>query len=331
MHEAADIGGETGRSLIYVHGGNFKPGAEDLMDINVAAMSAGLQRDFPEQLNAFHTLDKRFSYYGDLSNGFLAGTSRHYDDSLDVGDLRNALLKLKSIDRKKQFGVNRYDRLPGKTALREFAADVIAPILGSLGLSRVLIAAVAKDLAEYWNDRSDFGARVRKRVRQSLCETLDRNDRVLLVSHGTGCIVVYDVLWQLSHDAEFAEQYAQYKIDTWLTLGSPLGDSMVRRRILGAREKGRSKYPTNIVSWHNVSAEDDYYCHDNTLADDFRLMLKQRQISSVRDYRVYNHAIRYGKSDPHSSIGYLIHPRVAQIIADWLTAAASGPMPKSTL
>ena len=314
-----------------MHGRGFKPTAEDLIDINVAAMNAGLERDYPEHVDAFHTLAKKLCYYGDLTNEFLTAHGKHYDEHLDIGDLRNALQNLKSIERKKNFGVNRYDRLPGKTALREFAADVCAPILGSLGLSRLLIAAVAKDLAEYWNVRSDYGTQVRERVRQSLCEALDQDNRILLVSHGTGCILTYDVLWQLSHEAEFAGRYATHKIDTWLTLGSPLGDSMVRRRLSGAREKGRSKYPTNIVSWHNVSAEDDYYCHDNTLADDFRSMLKQRQISSVRDYRVYNHAVRYGKSDPHCSLGYLIHPRVALIISDWLTSVPPGPLPKSIL
>ena len=331
MTEEANIGGKAGRSLLYVHGRDFKPAATDLLDLNVAAMTAGVERDFPEQADEFHELDKRLGYYGDINNEFLLGKGKHYDEDLDIGDLRNALLKLKSIERKKNFGVTRYDRLPGKTALREFAADVLAPVLGSVGLSRVLISAVAKDLAEYCDHKSEFGARIRARIRRSVCEALERGDRILLISHGTGCIVTYDVLWQLSHDADFSEQFSQYKIDTWLTLGSPLGDSMVRRRLFGARHKGRSKYPTNIVSWHNVSAEDDYYCHDNTLADDFKSMLKQRQISSVRDYRVYNHAVRYGKSDPHSAIGYLIHPRVAQIISDWLKAAPPAPVPKSIL
>jgi hypothetical protein len=44
----------------------------------------------------------------------------------------------------------------------------------------------------------------------------------------------------------------------------------------------------------------------------------QKQISAVHDYRVFNLAVRYGKSNPHSSIGYYIHPRLAKIIADWL-------------
>jgi hypothetical protein len=72
------------------------------------------------------------------------------------------------------------------------------------------------------------------------------------------------------------------------------------------------------VSWHNVSAEDDYCCHDNTLANDFKAMLKDKMVSCIRDYQIYNLAVRYGKSNPHSSVGYYIHPRVAQLIVDWL-------------
>jgi hypothetical protein len=54
------------------------------------------------------------------------------------------------------------------------------------------------------------------------------------------------------------------------------------------------------------------------LADDFKKMLEQRLVSAVYDYRVFNLAVRYGKSNPHSSIGYYIHPRTAKIISDWL-------------
>ena len=55
-------------------------------------------------------------------------------------------------------------------------------------------------------------------------------------------------------------------------------------------------------------------------------MLKQRQVSAVHDYRIFNLAVRYGKSNPHSSIGYYIHPRLSKIMADWLqlSDAAAG-------
>jgi hypothetical protein len=54
-------------------------------------------------------------------------------------------------------------------------------------------------------------------------------------------------------------------------------------------------------------------------------MLDQRQVSCIRDYRIYNMTVRYGKSNPHSSLGYLVHPRTAQIIIEWLQQPAIHP------
>jgi hypothetical protein len=282
-------------------------------------------------LEDFLKLTKYLCYYGDLNNEVLTGKGREFDQRLDIGDRRNALLKLKSIERKKNFGVNRYDRLPGKSALTEFAADLAAPVLGALGLSKAIIAGVAADVAEYWRDGSELTESIRERTRIILGAVLEREDKVLLLSHGTGSIVAYDVLWQLSHDPAYRENPKDLKVDTWLTLGAPLGDSMVKRRLLGAKEKGRRRYPSNVITWHNVSAEDDYFSHDNTLADDYKPMLTQRQVSSIRDYRIYNMCIRYGRSNPHSSLGYLIHPRVAQIVCDWLNQTLEDPIHKDIL
>ena len=301
------------------------------MDLSVAALLAGIQRDYPEFADSFCALDKRLAYYVDITNEFLQSRHLRYDEALDIGDRRNALIKLRACDKKKHFGVSRYDRLPGKTAIGEFAADVIGPLLGHLGMSKKLLAKVGADLAEYWNAESDFAARVRERVRNAICHALDSGNKVFLLSHGTGCIVTYDVLWQLSHDGVHADRYKNKKIDVWLTVGAPLGDAMVARRLMGAGRQGVERFPSNVVSWHNLSAEDDFVSHDNTLADDFKLMLRQKQVSCICDYRVYNLTVRYGKSNPHSSLGYLIHPRTAQIIVEWLQQAPVEHLPRNIL
>jgi hypothetical protein len=329
MNEAAHPGTYTGRTLLFVHGRHFKPPADDLMDISIAALRAAIERDCPDVIDLFHGMHKRIAYYGDISNEFLKDAGQRYDEKLDVGDRRNALQRLCAIEKRKNFGVSRYDRLPGKTAIAEFAADIAAPLLSTLGLSDKVVSKIAPDLSQYWNEKSDFGSRVRDRVRTAICESTDDDSRLMLVSHGTGCIVTYDVLWQLSNDPEFKERFANRKIDSWLTLGAPLGSSAANPKLLGAAEKGLERFPSNIVSWHNLSAEDDYMSHDNTLADDFNEMLTQKQVSFIRDYRIYNHSVRYGKSNPHSSVGYLIHPRVAQIVSDWLRQGHAVPSPKS--
>jgi len=311
-------GHEVGRTLLHVHGRDFKPNADDYLEICIASIAAGIERDFPDSVEQFNSLNKRLAYYGDITDEFLTSQGLRYDETLDVGDRRNALTSLKSISKKKNFGVNRYDQLPGKSAVPEFAADIVAPILGRLGFSKKLLKKVGVDLAEYWQEDGKFAGQLRGRVRDALRFALDAGEKIVLISHGTGCVVAYDVLWELSHDPELAEDYANKKIDLWLTLGAPLGDAMVQKRILGAKESGVRCYPTNVVSWHNISAEDDFVSHDNTLADDFNKMMTQHQVSCIRDYRIYNMAVRYGRSNPHSSIGYLIHPRTAQIVTEWL-------------
>ena len=306
------------RSLLLVHGRDFKPDREVYVEISLAALRVGVERDFPDKAEGFDVLQKHIAWYGDLTAEVLEANGKTYDRELDVGDRRNALSALSEITQRKRFGIRQYDNLPGKSAVPEFLAGLAAPVLASLGLAKSVIRWMAADVATYFNARSDYGDRVRARLRTQLCELMDRGDRIMLISHGTGSIVAYDVLWQLSRDPEYSEQYGRRKVDLWLTLGSPLGDKAVRKRTLGAKEPVKNRFPANIISWHNVSAEDDYTCLDNTMADDFKPMLRQRVVSAVHDYRIFNLAVRYGRSNPHSSVGYYIHPRVSKIIADWI-------------
>jgi hypothetical protein len=313
-----------------VHGRDFKPPAEKMQDLVAAALRAGIERDYPDQLHRYDRVAVQLAYYGDLSNAVLGERGRHYDLQLDLDDRSNALQKLRGIEARKRFGIRQYDGVPGKSAVPEFFASVLAPLCGVLGMTRLLVGRLAPDFAAYLVAESAYAIAVRERLQVALCELLDRGDRVMLVSHGTGSVVAYDVLWQLSHEARFADRYAAAKIDTWVTLGSPLGDHGLRRYLLG--HKGEPvTFPQNVITWHNVAAEDDYTCHDNTLADDFKKMLEERVVSTVQDHRVYNLAARFGRSNPHSSVGYFIHPRMSKIIVDWVQAPAIETDPIYTL
>jgi len=320
----------SAKSLLVVHGRDFKPPEDALRDVTAAALRAGVQRDYPDQLFLFDKVAVEFAYYGDLSNDVLSACGRQYDQHIDVGDRANALATLRAIEARKRFGIRQYDCVPGKTAVPEFCANIIAPLCGMLGMTNSLVSWLSPDFAEYLQAESEYAEQVRERVRTQLCALMDRGDRIMLATHGTGSVIAYDVLWQLSHEEQFVEKYGDAKIDCWVTLGAPLGDNCIRKRLLG--HKGEPKtYPKNVISWHNLAAEDDYTCHDNTLADDFKKMLEQRVVSTVQDYRVYNLAARYGKSNPHSSVGYYIHPRVSKIIIDWAQVPAIETDPIYTL
>lgn len=306
-------------SLLIVHGRDFKPAAETYLELAHSAMRKGVERDYPEQVAEFDALPVDAAWYGDLNASVLTAKGRSYDEKLDVGDRRNVLQSLAQIAPRKKFGIRMYDKLPGKSALPEFFMDVGATVSSAVGLRMPVIGRMAKDFAAYLNNEDGFADEARARVRDKICELMDANKHIMLVTHGTGSVVAYDVLWELSNDTETCPEYGDCKVDQWITLGSPLGDRIVQKRLLGAQEREEARFPSNVISWHNLSAEDDYTCHDATLADDFRTMLRKRQVSAVHDYRIFNLAVRYGKANPHSSIGYYIHPRLTKIIIDWLS------------
>ena len=169
-----------------------------------AALRAGIERDYPDSVITFDAITKDIAYYGDLTNALLEGKGKRYDATLDLGDRSNALIALKAITARKRFGIRQYDCLPGKSAIPEFVADVFAPILGFMGLTLPLISSVSKDFREYLAESSTYTEQVRARFRNKLCEHLDRGDRLLLITHGTGSVIAYDVLWQLSHDERYS-------------------------------------------------------------------------------------------------------------------------------
>ena len=48
------------------------------------------------------------------------------------------------------------------------------------------------------------------------------------------------------------------------------------------------------------------------------LVLDQRLASRIQDYTIFNLTVRYGRSNPHSSMGFLVHPRFGKVVGDWL-------------
>ena len=306
-----------GKTIIFVHGRGRKPDAETLESLWAQSLRAGIERDFGNsaELDAYDAATLSLAYYGDLSNDRRSEQDPNYDEALDVADLQNTLQALKALETAKKFRRATYERLPGRSSAKEFLADIGAPILATLRLTEVALAKRMPELSAYWNDDAAFAQNARQRVRERLRDAFARGDEVLLLAHCLGSVVSYDALWELSH-----VEGLQAKLDGWITFGSPLGDEFVKRHLRGVDKTGAERFPTNIVNWHNIAAEDDFTCHDETIANDFAPMLDQRIISRIRDHRLYNVAVRYGKSNPHNFMGYLVHPRMTKLVADWLSA-----------
>jgi hypothetical protein len=309
----------TPLTFVHVHGRGAKPDAENLAALWREAMRAGIKRAEPDRLKAFDDARHEFAFYGDILNGVLEQTEPGYDPSVDLADRWHALEQLQSMKRKLFASRAAYERLPGRSPIGEFIADTALPVMRGLRLADGLFERTVPDIHRYLVDRDGIGRAVRTRVEERLTSAFANGGDVVLVAHCLGSIAAFDVLWTLSQ-TERAAEFRNARVRLLVTLGSPLGDETVKSKLLGSGGSGRARYPTNVIHWVNISAEDDWVSHDNTLANDYREMLKLKLLSRIDDHKIHNFTVRYGRSNPHSAIGYLIHPRLARTLAHVLPA-----------
>lgn len=309
-----------GQTLILIHGRGAQPSQTHLLAHWRTAIDRGLERDFPKGLDLSNTR-VQLVYYGDLLNDIRVGEG--VNPATDLADRENALKSLVARKNSKQFRRVHYEALPGKSSFKEFRADLGAPLSSVFGMNRRRIRRVLPELHEYWENTSGFRDGVCERLEEHLEAALIRGDRTMVVSHCLGTVIAYDTFWKLSRSEGAGTE--GHRVDTWVTLGSPLADNYVRHHLAGGKSSPLGgdgiSYPDFVNNWLNVAAEDDYVCHDETVANDFQAMLDNRLISRIEDYRIYNLTERYGKSNPHGALGYLIHPRMSHILQDWLTAS----------
>lgn len=296
------------RTLVAVHGGGTLPEHKNYRELWRTALRAGLVRDAKAQLGAFDDLELVMPWAAEPFKTLRAPT----DSVLDLADRQAALDVMAGHSTTKAFRRLHYERLPGKSALSEFVATVAAPALGIIGLGQMAVEAAVPELALYWADDPSVREHWRGQLHQTLATHLKRDDSVLVVAHGVGAVVAWDVLWQLG------QEMPEHKLELLITLGSPLANNTVRNRLRGWSEPPERRFPANLKRWHNIAAEDDFLCHDKTVADDFGAMLQRQQISELVDHHVYNLSVRYGRSAPGHSAGYLAHPRTAELLSNWL-------------
>lgn len=171
-----------------------------------------------------------------------------------------------------------------------------------------------KETARYFQNRDGIARAVREVVKTSLRKPLQANEPILLIGHSMGSIIAYDTLWELWH-----EEGITGRVDLFLTLGSPLGMHFVQKRLLGHEADGQRTYPGNIRHWVNVAAEGDLTALDPILCDDFRPLLARDLTASIEDYHsgVFTYFRDARGLNFHRSYGYLVHPVVARVVADW--------------
>lgn len=175
------------------------------------------------------------------------------------------------------------------------------------------VKAMINDTLRYFENIDNVADEIRNIVKEKIKSASHQGKRICIIGHSMGSIIAYESLWQLTHRDE-----NPHEIDLFLTLGSPLGMHYVQKRLLGFHD-GFNRFPTGIKHWVNISAVGDLVSVDETVADDFRPMIKDGSTQSIED--IYGNIYTAFKNDQglnvHKSFGYLVHQQVSEILTHW--------------
>lgn len=176
------------------------------------------------------------------------------------------------------------------------------------------VKSTIRETARYFGNEGGIGEQVRELLKLPLRRMFADGERILIIGHSMGSVIAYDTLWELTHIEKNPGQ-----VDLFLTLGSPLGMRFTQQRLRGVNEKGTQRYPHNIRHWVNIAAQGDLTALDPHLRDDYKSMLELGLAESITDMNggIFNYFHNELGLNVHRSYGYLVNPRVGEVIARW--------------
>ena len=169
-----------------------------------------------------------------------------------------------------------------------------------------------RDLLRYEHNKNGIADHVRRMLKVPLLAASGGQHPVLLIGHSMGSVIAYDALWELSHS-----HGNPVSIDLFLTMGTPLGQRFMQRRVNGHDRTGADRYPRNIRRWKNLTAKGDLTAINPWLADDFGEMLELGLVESIDDEEIFNFFRLNGELNVHAEYGYLTNEKTALTIAEW--------------
>jgi len=131
---------------------------------------------------------------------------------------------------------------------------------------------------------------IRNTVQQSLVQCI-RPDTKVIVAHSLGTIAAYEAL----------HEHPDWPVDTFISLGSPLGIPALLSRLLPPVQPGRSHWPRCIKRWVNI-------------ADSADVVALRKDLRPLYDPRVDDHLVHNGAT-MHYIEPYLTAPQTGRAIA----------------
>ncbi len=169
-----------------------------------------------------------------------------------------------------------------------------------------------RDLQRYVDDDNDIAQHIRRMLKIALRAATEGRHPVLLVAHSMGSVIAYDTLWEMSHDDQ-----GQNHVELLLTMGSPLGQRYMQKRIKGNDSAGKARYPANIGRWKNLTAVGDLTAIDPRLQNDFGDMLELGLVDKFEDKSIHTYFRLDGVLNVHAEYGYLVNEETARTVAAW--------------
>ena len=184
-------------------------------------------------------------------------------------------------------------------------------------ISNTIIHNYFKDLEAYYENEkitkngTTYFARdqIRNRVTEALKKY--RRDDVFLIAHSMGSIIAFDIL---------TFNLPRFKINTFATIGSPLGIPFVRAKIVQEKKlvlnDQKLKTPPGIRNyWYNFSDLEDDVAINYSLKSDFD---ENDYAIRATDFIVYNDYEINNEKNPHKSFGYLRTPEFSKILVEFI-------------
>ena len=167
---------------------------------------------------------------------------------------------------------------------------------------------------DYGNDEDCPACKARKTMIDRVVSILNqyRNDQILLIGHSMGSILAFDAI---------CFYVPEIRIDTFITIGSPLGLPLVLSKIAERQNAARDdkssiQTPASIDRrWYNFSDIEDVVAINYKLNEDFS---PNRNGVNPIDRLVKNNYLMNGRKNPHSVFGYLRSTAMSEVLSAFI-------------
>ena len=202
----------------------------------------------------------------------------HRDIALDLPNIEAAL----SLE-----GPREKDVMEATTLKRRFmltlyrTGDLLPFLIPRLANERLEVHL--RDIRRYASNENDIAEHVRRLLKVPIEAAWAAGRPVLLMAHSMGSVIAWDALWEMSR-----RENREAQVDLWLTMGSPLGGSYVKKHLLGRDESGAMRFPSNIRAWTNIAAVGELTAFRRRLREHFVDMIRLGLVPDIRDEDIFS-------------------------------------------